>query len=470
MVFDVVFLGGGPAGYQGAIRAAQLGCRVAVVEAGHLGGVCLNRGCIPTKAIRASVELFSRARRARNWGLKIEGVQADLPAIIERKDKVVGMLRNGIAQLFRGNGVSLFEGRGRLLSPQEIEVDSQGEKIRLKAQRVVIATGSRPAFSPPFAAGMPGIMTTDDILQIKELPASLLIVGGGVIGVEMASILAELGSSVTVVEMKPRLLPAEDGEVVDNLTRWLKRQKVKVITGTAAVEVQRLEEGKMRVLFANGQVWEGQAVLIAAGRAPNVEEIGLKEAGFKEISGPLRVNERMETEVPGIYAAGDVVGGWLLAHVAFMEGIVAAENAAGKESRMDYCVVPRCIFSFPEYGAVGLSEEEAKARFPVRTVTFPLRSLGMAQALGEWEGMVKLVVHQDSGEILGGHIVGPHAGDLIAEVALAMRQGISARGIMETMHVHPTLSEAVLEAAQAVYGQAIHILPSAGEKGRGEAY
>ena len=459
-VFDVVFLGGGPAGYQGAIRAAQLGCRAAVVEAGHLGGVCLNRGCIPTKAIRASVELFSRARRARNWGIKAEGVQADLPAIMERKDKVVGMLRNGIAQLFRGNGVSLFEGRGRLLSPQEIEVDSQGEKIRLKAQRVVIATGSRPAFPPPFAAGMPGIMTTDDILQIRELPASLLIVGGGVIGVEMASILAELGSSVTVAEMRPRLLPAEDGEVVDNLTRWLKRQKVKVITGTAAVEVQHGDDGKMRVLFASGQVWEGQAVLIAAGRAPNVEEIGLEEAGFKEISGPLRVNERMETEVPGIYAAGDVAGGWLLAHVAFMEGIVAAENAAGKESRMDYRVVPRCIFSFPEYGAVGLSEEEAKARFPVRTVTFPFRSLGMAQALGEWEGMVKLITHEETGEILGGHILGPHAGDLIAEVALAMRQGIPARGIMETIHIHPTLSEAVLEAAQAVYGQAIHILPS----------
>lgn len=460
-VFDVVFLGGGPAGYQGAIRAAQLGRRVAVVESRHLGGVCLNRGCIPTKTIKASVDVLYRARRAKDYGLEIDGsVRPDIGAIIARKEKVVGLLRGGVAQLFRGNGVALYEGRGRLAAPGELVVEGEGSTVRLKAKKVVLATGSRPLLPGPFAGDKQGVLTTDDILNIGAVPVSLLIAGAGAIGVEMASIMAELGSTVTLLEMEGRILPREDAEMAAYLTRMLKRQKVKIITGVSVTEVESGDQ--VRLALSDGRTLEGEAVLVAAGRKPNIEEIGLEETGLGPEGGSLAVNERMETAVAGIYAAGDITGGWLLAHVAFAEGIVAAENAAGLERRMDYRVVPRCIFSIPEYGAVGLPEEEAKERFPATSFSFPLKSLGMAQAMGEWEGLVKLVVHQKTGVILGGHIIGPHAGDLIAEIALAMRQGIPARGIVDTIHTHPTLSEAVLEAAQAACGQAIHILPAKG--------
>lgn len=456
--FDVTFLGGGPAGYQGAIRAAQLGMRAAVVEFGQLGGVCLNRGCIPTKTIKASADLLYRARRAKEYGLEIGAVNVNIEAVIARKEKVVGLLRNSVSQLLRGNSVTLFEGRGRLVSPVELLVESEGGTTKLKTNKIVIATGSRPLLPGPFAGQKQGVLTTDDILNIRAVPGSLLIVGAGAAGVEMASIMAELGSSVTLLEMADRILPREDSEMTAYLTRMLKRQKVKIITGVAVTEVEPGD--RVRLTLSDSRVIESEAVLVAAGRKLNIEDIGLAEAGFSQGDGPLTVNERMETAVPGIYAAGDITGGWMLAHTAFAEGIAAAENAAGLNSRMDYRVVPRCYFSIPEYGAVGLSEDEAKELYPAVSFSFPLKSLGMAQAMGEWEGMVKLVVHKDTGEILGGHIIGPHAGDLIAEIALAMRQGIPAKGIMETIHIHPTLSEAVLETAQAACGQAIHIMPA----------
>lgn len=460
-VFDVVFLGGGPAGYQGAIRAAQLGRRVAVVESRELGGVCLNRGCIPTKTIKASVDLLHRARRAKDYGLEIDGtVRPNIGAIIARKEKVVGLLRGGVAQLFRGNGIILYEGRGRLVSPDELVVEGEGGTVRLKTRKVVLATGSRPFLPGPFAGDKQGVLTTDDILNISAIPQSLIIVGAGAIGVEMASIMAELGSTVTLLEMEERILPREDAEMSAYLARMLKRQKIKIVTGISVTEVET--GAKVRLTLSDGRAVEGDAILMASGRKSNIEEIGLAEAGLEPNSGHLIVDDRMETSIPGIYAAGDINGGWLLAHVAFAEGIVAAENASGLESRMDYRVVPRCIFSIPEYGAVGLSEEEAKERFPAKSFNFPLKSLGMAQAMGEWEGMVKLVVNEKTGEILGGHVIGPHAGDLIAEIALAMRHGIPARGIVDTIHIHPTLSEGLLEAAQAACGQAIHILPTKG--------
>ncbi len=456
--FDVAFLGGGSAGYKGALRAAQLGRQVAVIESRDLGGVCLNRGCIPTKAIRASVDALLRARRATDYGLRADAVWPDIEAIIARKDKVVGLLRNGISQLFRKNGVSLFEGRGKFLSPDLLEVETREGLTRLRAKKVVIGTGSRPILPGPFAGHDRGVFTTDDLFDIPAIPGSMLIVGAGAIGVEMASIMAGLGSMVTLLELEKTILPREDSQMSAYLTRMLKRHNVRIITSTSATEVT---SGKrMAVTLSDGRVLETDAVLVAAGRAPNVEGIGLEEIGLDTAKGPLSVNDRMETAIPGMYAAGDVIGGWLLAHVAFSEGMVAAENAAGIKSRMDYGVVPRSIFSIPEYAAVGLSEEEAKERYSTKAVSFPIKSLGMAQAMGEWEGLAKLIVNEKSGEILGGHIIGPHAGDLIAEVALAMRHKIPASGILETIHIHPTLSEAVFGAAQAACGQAIDLLPN----------
>ncbi|OPX86356.1 MAG: Dihydrolipoyl dehydrogenase [Pelotomaculum sp. PtaB.Bin104] len=455
--FDIIFLGGGPAGYQGAIRAAQLGLRAAVVESAHLGGTCLNWGCIPTKTIKASADLLHQARRAKEYGLEIGSVRPDLGAIISRKNKVVGLLRSGVQQLLRGNGVILYQGHGRVISPAKLAVKNERGTALLKTKKVVIATGSRQLLPGPFAGGKQGVLTTNDILNISSIPKSLMIVGAGAVGVEMASIMAELGSSVTLLEMADHILPGEDREMSDLLTRMLKRQKVNIITGVTVTEVEPGPE--VRLTLSDNRVIAGEAVLVAAGRAPNLESTGLAELGLDSDKGPLAVNERMETAVPGIYAAGDVTGGWLLAHVAFAEGIVAAENAAGLESQMNYRVIPRCVFSIPEYGAVGLSEEKAKELFPAASYTFPLRALGMAQAMGERDGLVKLVVHQKTGKILGGHIVGPHAGDLVAEIALAMRHGLTAKKMVKTMHIHPTLSEAVLETAQAASGQAIHIMP-----------
>lgn len=456
-IYDVVFLGGGPAGYQGAIRAAQLGGRVAVVESAQLGGVCLNKGCIPTKTIKASVELLRLARKGKTYGINIENATPDVPAIIARKNKVVELLRGGIAYLFKQNSIDLFQGTGRLVGPDVVEVNQNDTLIRLQTLKIVIATGSRPARPIIAAVDIPGVLTTDDILEISAVPPTLLVLGGGAVGVEIAAIMAELGSTVTLIEMEKTILPQEDAEMVEYLQAMLKRRKVKVLTGVKAVNI---EGGSgLRVTLDNGKTLENDQMLLAVGRDANVEDIGLESVGIEHNGGPLKVDRWMRTSVPGIHAAGDIIGGMLLAHVAFAEGIVAAENAMGINNRMDYRVVPRCIFSSPEYAAVGLSEEEAREQHTVTAVSFPFKSLGMAQAMGDWEGMVKLVVESKTEQVLGGHIIGPHASDLIAEISLAMRNNISVKGIIETIHAHPTLPEAVLEVAQGVLGRAIHIPP-----------
>lgn len=376
-----------------------------------------------------------------------------------RKDKIVGLLRNGIAQLFRANGIALIEGRGRLVSPTEIRVEWDGGERSLRANKIVITTGSHPFVPDLFLTETPRILSTDDILEMRSVPASLVVVGGGAVGVEMASILAGLGSKVTIVEMEPRILPHEDTQMVIYLTRMLKRRHMQILTGVTVTAVET--EPDLRITLSDGRALSADAMLIAAGRLPNVEGIGLENVGI-DPTGPLKVNARMETEIPGIYAAGDVKGGWWLAHVAFAEGIAAAENVAGKESLMDYRVVPRCVFSTPEYGAVGMREEEARAKFAVECFVFPLKSLGMAQAMGDWEGQVKLIVERENGQLLGGHVIGEHAADLLAEIALAMKNNIPVNGIVETIHTHPSLSEAVLETAQAACGRAIHMMPERG--------
>jgi len=455
--YDLVFLGGGPAGYQGAIRAAQLGGRVAVVEQEYLGGVCLNRGCIPTKALKASVEVLRLARKAKSFGINVENVSPNVPAMIARKNKVVELLRGGIEYLFEQNRVDLYQGAGRLLEPGVLEVNGEDGLTKVYARQVVLATGSR-ASRPSFIAGdLAGVMTTDDILEISAAPASLLVLGGGAVGVEMAVIMAELGSKVTLLEMEERILPREDAEAAAYLQNLLKRRKVKVLTGVRVEQVQG--DQNVTVTLAGGETLTAEKLLLAAGRRVNVENIGLENIGLPVDGKPLSVDEHMLTGVPGVYAAGDLAGKTWLAHGAFAEGITAAEHALGRPAAMDYRVVPRCVFSTPEFAAVGMSEEEAKALFNVKAVSFPFKSLGMAQALGEWEGMVKLVVDSKTEQILGGHIVGPHAGDLIAEVALAMQNKIGVRGIVETIHTHPTLSETVLETAQGALGLAIHMDP-----------
>jgi len=458
--FDIAFLGGGPAGYQGAIRAAQLGVRVAVVEEELLGGVCLNRGCIPTKTVRASAEVGRAMRRAREYGFQAVEAAPDFQAIIARKERVVAGLRNSIARLFQAHRIALVEGRGRLMAPDKIEVEHDGKLNLIKAAKVVIATGSRPARLPMFPQN-PRVFLADEILTSDYLPQHLLVVGGGAVGVEMAAIFRELGSQVTLVEARDRLLPSDDAEMTEYLAGVLKRRKIAVKCG---VQVREVQEGanNFTVRLADGTELGPDTILLTTGRRFNSQGLGLEELGVNLDNGRIVVDEHLMTNIPGLYAAGDVIGGWLLAHVAFAEGICAGEHALGLGSKINYQVVPRCTFTMPEYAAVGLSEAEAEAQHPLKVARFPFKSLGMGQCLGELEGLVKIIAHARTDLILGAHIIGPHAADLIHEIALAMRGGLQSRVIMETIHAHPTLSEAVLEVAQALHGQAIHMPPPGG--------
>lgn len=455
--YDMAFLGGGPAGYQGAVRAAQLGAKVAVVEEKFLGGVCLNWGCIPTKAVRASAEAARTLRRAREFGLQPVEAQPDLQAIIARKERVVSGLRRSIFGLFQAHRIALVEGRGRLAAPDKIEVEQEGRIHLVEAAKIVIATGSRPARLPLFPPG-PRVFLADDLLNIDYLPQHLLVVGGGAVGVEMAAIFRELGSEVTLVEALDRLLPYEDQEMATYVQSVLKRRKIKIKCG---VQVNAVQEGtgNFSVRLADGTELAPDTILLATGRRFNTEGLGLEELGVNLDQGRILVDEHLRTDVPGIYAAGDVIGGWLLAHVAFAEGICAAEHALGRGSRMDYGVVPRCTFTLPEYAAVGVSEAEAEAQHPIKVARFPFKSLGMGQCLGELEGLVKIIAQKETDQILGAHIIGPHAADMVHEIAVAMRGRLPSRVVMETIHAHPTLSEAVLEVAQALHGQAIHMPP-----------
>ncbi len=454
---DIAFLGGGPAGYQGAVRAAQLGARVAVVEEKFVGGVCLNRGCIPTKALRASAEVARSLRRAREYGFKPVEAVPDIAAIIARKRRVVTGLRRSIEGLFLAHRIDLIEGRAGLAGCGKIELQKNGELSVVEAEKVVITTGSRPVGLTVFPED-PRIFLADEILDISYLPDHLLVVGGGAVGIEMAAIFRELGSRVTLVEALDHILPHEDREMAENLLSIMKRRKVGVHCGATIDSVVKSGEG-FTVLLSDGTELTPDTILQAVGRRANTEGIGLEELGIAMDRRCIVVDEHLQTSVPGHYAAGDVTGGWLLAHVAFAEGICAAENALGRESAMDHRVVPRCVFSIPEYASVGISEEEARNLYPVSVGRFPFKSLGMAQALGELEGLVKIIAHAETDQILGAHIIGAHGADLISEIALAMRAAIPSRMIMKTIHTHPTLSEAVLEVSQALHDRAIHVPP-----------
>lgn len=455
--YDIAFLGGGPAGYQGAVRAAQLGARVAVVEEKFLGGVCLNQGCIPTKAVRASAEVGRYLRRAREFGFQPVTSEPDISAIVARKERVVSALRSSIAGLFQVHGIHLAEGRGQLAGGGKIQVERKGQLRLVEADKIVISTGSRPARLPVFPQH-PRVFLPDDLLDITYVPRHLLVVGGGAVGVEMATIFRELGSQVTLLEALESLLPTEDVEMVEHLKKILKRHKMKVICGVQVAQINE-ETEQFRIRLTDGTELTPDTILVAVGRLFNTQDLGLEKLGVALDQEHIAVDEHMLTSVPGLYAAGDVTGHWLLAHVAFAEGICAAEHALGLGSKMDYRVVPRCTFTLPEYAAVGISEAEAKMNHLIKVARFPFKSLGMGLAMGEPEGLVKIIVHAQNNQILGAHIIGPHAADLAAEIALAMRAGLPSRAIMETIHSHPTLSEAILEVAQALHGRAIHIPP-----------
>lgn len=455
--YDIVVIGAGPGGYVAAIRASQLGAKVAVVEKEKPGGTCLNQGCIPTKALVAGVEIIEKLEKAADFGIEIKDYSFDFTKMIKRKDAVVNKLQQGIGFLFKKNKIDLYSGKGKLLTKETVEVETADGKEELKAKNIIIATGSSPLLIPSFNYDGQRVITSTEALELQEVPESLLIVGAGVIGCEFASIFSTLGSKVIMVDVMDRILPTEDRSISLNMTRIFKKKGVEIKTGIKIKEITPGENGITAVL-EDGSGLEARKALVSIGRKVETGGLGLEEIGIeKDEKGAVIVNERMETNVKGIYAIGDITNKIQLAHVASAQGIVAAENVMGKDKKMDYRSVPNCIFTSPEIASVGLTAQEAKeAGYEVLEGRFSYRAIGKALAMGEEEGMVKLVVDKKTNRVLGGQLTGAHASDLIAEITLAIKNGLTAHQIASTIHAHPTLAEAVMEAAEAVYGKAIH--------------
>jgi dihydrolipoamide dehydrogenase len=458
---DIIIIGGGPAGYVAAIRAAQLGGGVALVERDALGGTCLNRGCVPSKALLHSAELYQSMQHAEQYGVTAREVSFDLTRMQARKSRVVSTHVGGVRSLLSGNKVEVLQGTARLTPSKQVEIDlGQGQKQAIAAKKVILATGAKPISLPiPGADSPTGVISAESILDLDAIPKSMVMIGGGVIGIEMATILAKLGSKVSIVEMLPHILPAEDAELTSVLGRALKDDGVELYEGARVSAIADSQGGKL-VTVATGDTeskLEAEVVAIAVGYRPNTDGLGLAEAGVATEKGAIKVNERMETSLPDIYAAGDAIGGIMLAYVAMEEGIIASENALGRNSTMDYQAVPRCTFSLPELASVGLTEEEAETQeYQVQVGRFPFSANSMATILGERRGMVKIVSESQYGQILGVHIIGPHATELIAEATLAMKLEATTADIVSTIHGHPSLSEAVHEAALDVTGETIH--------------
>ena len=454
-------LGAGPGGYVAAIRAAQAGAEVTVIEDNEVGGTCLTRGCIPTKALVASAVMLANMRRSEEYGIEIRGeVIPNAAKIFERKNTIVHTLATGIRNIFKARKIILRQGRGRFVSSHEILVTGKdGSQQSVAFDRAIIATGSRPLQIAAFPFDGKRILSSDDAVNLNSIPKSLIIIGAGYIGCEYASIFRDLGSEVTVLEKLPVALSSEDAEISEILEREFKKKKITLNTGVAVDNVV-VNDGGVLVTLRGGKELSAEKTLISVGREFNSSGIGIEEIGMtKGVCGEIIVNDRMETNISGIYAIGDVTGVMMLAHVASRQGCIAAKNAMGGDERIDYRVVPTAIFTSPEIASVGLREQQAKEKgITVKIGRFPFRVLGKAQAIGEIAGIIKILSDSVSDRVLGVHIIGPHASDLIHEAALAMRNGLTSKDIAETIHAHPTLSEGLKEAAEDVYGEAIHIL------------
>jgi dihydrolipoamide dehydrogenase len=467
--YDVLVIGSGPGGYVAALRASQLGARVALVEEKTVGGVCLNVGCIPTKALLRSAEALELVRGAQEFGIRVEGeVTPDWPAIQKRKERIVNLHTRGVASLLKRAKVTVYAGRGRLAGPPAgsqaggafpVDVASADGTERVEAEKVILATGARPVYLPMPGFDLPGVLDSTGALDLEALPGRLLIVGGGVIGCEFASVYAAFGVQVTIVEMLDRLLPMMDAEVSAEIARAFKKTKIVSHLASRANNITAAGDA-LRVAFTTPegeQTIEVDKVLVSVGRRSNVEELGLEDAGVRVERG-IPVNERMETNVPGVYAVGDVTGQWWLAHVASRGGVVAAENACGHPARIDYKAVPSCVFTFPEVASVGLTEEQAREQgYEVLVGKFPFAANAKASIYGDRQGFVKVVAEAKYGEVLGLHIVGPHASDLILEGGLALSMEATLDEIEATIHAHPTLGETIHEAALAARGIALHV-------------
>jgi dihydrolipoamide dehydrogenase len=461
--FDLIILGSGPGGYVAGIRAGQLGLKTLVVERDpKFGGTCLHRGCIPTKALLHTAAVLDGIRDAATFGVNVGEPQLDSAKAHERKRKVVDKNARGIESLFKKYKVEgLARGSGRLIGPHEVEVESEAGKRSYQARFILVATGSVPRDIPIAKADGQHILNSDHILLLERVPRSIAVLGAGAVGTEFASMFASFGSEVTLIEMLPRILPIEDEEVSAELERALRRRKIKVMAGTALKSAEVREDSVHLQVERGGksEALDAELLLSAVGRRPVTEGIGLEALGIELERGYVKVNPLMQTAVSHIYAIGDIVNTPWLAHVASAEGILAVEHMAGQKVQpLNYDRVPSCTYCEPEVGSVGLSEAKARERgYEVAVGKFPFMALAKATILNHTTGFVKIVRDTKYDEVLGVHIIGPHATDLIAEACAALTLEATDEELIRTIHAHPTLSEAVGEAAHAAHGQAIHI-------------
>jgi dihydrolipoamide dehydrogenase len=450
--YDISIVGGGPGGYVAALHAAQLGQKVALIEADHLGGTCLNRGCIPSKTLLKHAEVIESIEKAKEWGIETGELRLSLDKMKKRKDDVINRLRSGIAFLMKQGKIDVFNGLGVIESTNTVKVISEETEETIEAGKIIIATGSNPVVPPIPGLDTVSFETSDSIFDIKEIPESIAIIGGGVIGVEFACIFASLNTKVTVIEMADRLAPSEDVEASKLLEKVLKKKGIQILTST---KVQRVEKSgeKIAIVCTDKKdkevIVETTSLNVCVGRKPNLSAVGNLKP---EMDGPyIKVNEKMETNLANVYAVGDVVGGYQLAHVASAEGIVAASNASGEADKIDYKVVPRCIYTLPEIASVGMTEEEAKKKgISVRSEKFDHVGNGKALTAGETIGFTKIVYEEQYGEIIGVTMVGPHVTEMISEASAFMYLEGTVEEAAKMIHPHPTVSETFYEAAQNI--------------------
>jgi dihydrolipoamide dehydrogenase len=458
--YDVVVIGGGPGGYVAAIRAAKLGSSVALVEARELGGTCLNRGCIPSKTFLRHAEIIEQIKKANSWGIRTGEIQINIEAMMARKNQVIERLRLGISSLLKAQKIEHYRGYGIVHHDKSISIKQKNQVETIYGEHIILATGSAPLL--PNIPGIDHIQihTSDTVFDINEIPKSIVIVGGGVIGVEIACIFASLNTQVTIIEMAPQLLPNEDPDASQLLLKEFKRKNIRCITDAKVENLQQDEADKtVAVSLKDGQqeVIHCDEVLIAVGRTPNLSAV--RELPLEK-SGPyIKVNEYMQTSIPNVYAVGDVVGGWQLAHVASAEGLVAAENINNNLEKMDYKVIPRCVYTLPEVASVGVSEREAIEKgYTVKTEMFHYAGNGKAIAMDEAIGFVKVISDTRHGEILGVVMVGVHATELISEASSYMYLEGTVEELNQMIHPHPTLAEGMFEAAASWLGKGVHSL------------
>ncbi len=460
--YDLAIIGSGPGGYVAAIRAAQLNLKTVLIERDRLGGVCLNWGCIPTKALLKSAELLEQIKHAQSFGLKVNDVQVDFPAVIKRSRQVADMNSKGVEFLMKKNKIDVQFGSAKLISPTKLVVsNARGESTELEAKNIIIATGGRPRTIPGIEIDGQTILSSKQAMTLSEQPESMIIIGAGAIGVEFAYFYNALGTQITIVEMLDHLLPLEDEEISTILERSFKRKKIRFHTSTMVTGIEKTAQGvKVHIKKeAKEEVLEAEKVLMAIGVQGNVEGLNLEELGIKTEKGFIKVNEWYQTNMPNIYAIGDIIGPPLLAHVASHEGIVCVEKIAGLSPHpIDYQNIPACTYCQPQVASLGLTEKEAKEQgYELKIGKFPYTASGKARAIGERDGLVKLIFDARYGELLGAHIIGAEATELIAELGMAKSLETTPTELFSTIHAHPTLSEMIMEAAADAEQRAIHI-------------